>query len=103
MKRVMIHIFLQCSLILFVFNISYGQQSINSSVQSSAGGIIQGGTYTLNSTIGQPSPTGFLIGGTNILSTGFIPTLLTTPDIDNVSPNIAHTAVTIINGKSNNC
>jgi type IX secretion system substrate protein len=94
MKRVLMHLLMQCSLILFVFNTAYSQQSISSSVQSGAGGVIQGGTYSLNSTIGQPSPTGFLIGGTNILSAGFVPTLLTTPDIDNVSPNITHTAVT---------
>ena len=93
MQRIVKYLFIQCSLMLFIFNISYGQQSISTYVTSGAGGTVQGGTYSLNSTIGQPSPTGFLLGGNNILSAGYIPTLLTTPDIDNIEPSITHTAI----------
>ncbi|MBL1212202.1 MAG: T9SS type A sorting domain-containing protein [Ignavibacteriae bacterium] len=93
MQRIVKYLFIQCSLILFVLNTGYAQHSINSSAQSGAGGIIQGGTYTLNSTIGQSSPSGFLTGGTYGLTAGYISTLLSTSDVDNISPNISHTAI----------
>jgi hypothetical protein len=93
MQRIVKYLFIQCSLILFILNISYGQQSISTYVLSGAGGTVQGGAYSLNSTIGQPSPTGFLLGGNSILSAGYIATLLTTPDIDNIEPSITHTAI----------
>ncbi|MEE9429811.1 MAG: T9SS type A sorting domain-containing protein [Melioribacteraceae bacterium] len=97
MKRIWLHLVIQFTFILFIYGGVIAQIDIQTSVQSSAGGIVQGGAFVLNSTIGQPSPNSILTGGEFNVSSGFIFKLFfDTTNTDTQAPVIKHTPVLLV-------